>query len=186
MFQGKQRDVKEYPGIAVDWTEAPAFRTGGSYSALWWTHFGLWHIKPKLKDGQNENWSSSSDRGWDSCRAPVWTRPLLKGQADIMHVYVKRSNMQQVSLNKSAVEVCYWVTFLSTLLFMLTPVYYAAVVHTEVTPMVWRLLVQSWAPKSTCRSVLERPLNPTWVLRLIVTLNQPVAPSVKPGQLRGL
>lgn len=44
--------------------------------------------------------------------------------------------MQQESLNKSAREVCYWVTFLSTLLFMLTPVYYAAVVRTEVTPVV--------------------------------------------------
>lgn len=152
MFQGKQQDVKEYPGIALDPTEAQAFRMGGSYSALWWTHFGVWHIKPKLKDGQNENWSSSSGRGWDSCRAPVWTRPLLKGQADIMHV--------QVSLNKSAREVCYWVTFLSTLLFMLTPVCYAAVGRTEVTPVVWRLLVQSWAPESTYRSVLERPPEP--------------------------
>lgn len=36
MFQGKQRDGKEYPGIAVD---EQRLRPLGR--ALWWTHFGV-------------------------------------------------------------------------------------------------------------------------------------------------
>lgn len=184
MCQGKQRDGKESPGIAVGRAEAQAFRTSGSYSALWWTHFGVWHIKPTLKDGQKENWSSSSGRGWDSCRAPVWTRPLLKGQADIMHVPFKRSNMQQVSLNKSAREVCYWVTFLSTL-FMLTPVYYAAVGRTEVTP-VYEGCWFNPGPPSLHVEVLEWPPEPHVCPPLDCYSIQPVAPSLKPGLFRRL
>lgn len=86
--------------------------------------------------------------------------------------------MQQVSLSKSEREVCYWVTFLSTLLFMLTPVYCAAVGRTEVTP-VYEGYWFNPGPWSD-------PLNPTCVLRLIVTLNQLVAPSLKPGLFRRL